>query len=201
MAACVIGMDLSLGAGVPACIHVLFRDALLRFVFGWQCRIASLSIRGGRSGAPCTCDLFAIAIHSYDIVGYDVDEAVPCLDLSAPPLQGPRTVTCNAFFAQWQVECSVDSAMGKQKQVRKFGAVKRLLNPNDTRLYVFYLLTPGNQIRKRLSPTPKRPTKRRSMSSSPPHPCSSSTTRRWGRLTACSWIPTLSTLACRTRSS
>lgn len=26
--------------------------------------------------------------------------------------------------------------MGKQKQVRKFGAVKRLLNPNDQRLYV-----------------------------------------------------------------
>lgn len=26
--------------------------------------------------------------------------------------------------------------MGKKKQVRKFGEVKRLLNPKDTRLYV-----------------------------------------------------------------
>lgn len=26
--------------------------------------------------------------------------------------------------------------MGKKKQVRKFGEVKRLLNPNDNRLYV-----------------------------------------------------------------
>lgn len=26
--------------------------------------------------------------------------------------------------------------MGKKKQVRKFGEVKRMLNPKDTRLYV-----------------------------------------------------------------
>ena len=57
--------------------------------------------------------------------------------LQPPPLVGIRPITCTNFFiVEVELLARTPGTMGKQKQVRKFGAVKRLLNPNDQRLYV-----------------------------------------------------------------
>lgn len=62
------------------------------------------------------------------------------LALSASLLQGREQSRAMLFLLGGKWSAAWNSAMGKQKQVRKFGAVKRLLNPNDTRLYVIYYL-------------------------------------------------------------
>jgi len=61
----------------------------------------------------------------------------PCHHAQLGPLAASYHVARPIFFLRHTLSSRPPAyTMGKKKQVRKFGEVKRLLNPKDTRLYV-----------------------------------------------------------------